>query len=170
MMWELISNIILIVSILTFVLFAGLGLYELIKTKSFKKLDPRYQWYPLPFVLMTIVYFLFTYVFILNTRPNGSGEVSFPSTHVMVVTTIFFVVTIILPKYIKNKRTRLCIEILMAIMISITAVGRVMSEMHWPSDVIAAIVFAFLFSETYYYIVQKTKIKKAEKKKALKNV
>ena len=163
MVWETITNIILILSIILILFFLGLGVYELIKKKSIKKVDPRLTWLPLPLALMTLTYFLFDKVWILNVRPNGSGEPSFPSTHVMVVTTIFFVVTIILPKYIKNKTTRLIIEIIMAIMISLTAVGRVMSGMHWVADVLGAIVFGFLFSEIYYYIVSNKKDKKKAK-------
>ena len=163
MVWETITNIILILSIILILFFLGLGVYELIKKRSIKKVDPRLTWLPLPLALMTLTYFLFDKVWILNVRPNGSGEPSFPSTHVMVVTTIFFVVTIILPKYIKNKTTRLIIEIIMAIMISLTAVGRVMSGMHWVADVLGAIVFGFLFSEIYYYIVSNKKDKKKAK-------
>lgn len=163
MVWEIITNIILILSIILIVFFLCMGVYELIKKGSIKKVDPRLTWLPLPLALMALTYLLFDKVWILNVRPNGSGEPSFPSTHVMVVTTIFFVVTIILPKYIKNKTTRLVLEIIMAIMISITAVGRVMSGMHWVADVLAAIVFSFLFSEIYYYIVNRKKDKKKAK-------
>lgn len=136
-----------------------LGLYQWITRKSIKKVDKQIRWMLLPVALMVITYFIF-YFFPVNTRPNGSGETSFPSTHTMIVATIFFVTTLILPKYIKSKTTRIILEILMFICISLTCTGRVLANLHWPIDVIGALAFAFIFSEIYYQITKKKKSKK----------
>ena len=160
MNWELITNIILILSILTLAVFAILGIYQWITRKSIKKIDKQLRWMPLPLVVMFIVYFIFDKLWIINTRPDGSGEPSFPSTHVMVVATIFFIATIALPKYIKSKTTRIILEILMFICISLTCTGRVLANKHWPIDVIASVLFAFVFSEIYYRLIEKKKVKK----------
>ena len=116
--WELITNIALILSILTLATFAGLGLYQWITRKSIKKVDKQLRWMPLSIALMVVVYLIFDKILpafniLINTRPNGTGEPSFPSTHVMIVATIFFITTPILPKYIKSKTTRIILEILM---------------------------------------------------------
>ena len=118
---------------------------------------------PLPLALMVITYFIFDKLLIVSVRPNGSGESSFPSTHSMVVATIFFMVTIILPKYVKSKKLRIVLELLMFIGISLTCTGRVLANLHWPLDVIGALVFAFIFTEIYYQIIKKKKTKKTEK-------
>ncbi|MBQ3476524.1 phosphatase PAP2 family protein [Candidatus Saccharibacteria bacterium] len=161
MQWDLITNIILISSLLTLATFAIVALVQWINRKSFMKIDRVLRWIPLPLALMTIVYFIFDKLIILNTRPDGSGEPSFPSTHVMVVTTIFFIVITILPKYIHSKVARVILDILMAILISLTCTGRVLANMHWPIDVFGGVAFAIIFTEIYY-IVAKTK--KKEKK------
>ena len=158
-MWEIITNITLILSILTLATFMVLGLYQWITRKSIKKVDKQIRWMLLPVALMVITYFIFEF-FPVNTRPNGSGESSFPSTHTMIVATIFFVTTLILPKYIKSKTTRIILEILMFICISLTCTGRVLANLHWPIDVIGALAFAFIFSEIYYQITKKKKSKK----------
>ena len=101
-MWELITNIILVLSILTLAAFVVLGIYQWVKRGSIKKVDQQILWIPLPMVLMTIVYFLFDKVWILNTRPIDPSVPSFPSSHVMVVATIFFIASMLLPKYIKS--------------------------------------------------------------------
>lgn len=163
MQWELITNVILITSIITLVVFAILGLYQWISRKSIKKVDRQLLWMPVPLILMVITYILFQYVFILNTRPNGSGESSFPSTHVMVVATIFFIAMMILPKYVKSKPMRIILDILMIVMISLTSVGRVAADMHWVLDVIGAVVFAFIFTEIYYLIIHRKKKKNAKR-------
>lgn len=162
MQWELITNVILITSIITLAVFVFLGLYQWISRKSIKKVDRQLLWMPVPLILMVITYLLFQYVFVLNTRPNGSGESSFPSTHVMVVATIFFIAMMILPKYVKSKPIRIILDVLMVVMISLTSVGRVAADMHWVLDVIGAVVFAFIFTEVYYLIIHRKKKKNAK--------
>ena len=156
-MWELITNIILAISILTIVIFAVLGLMQWIKRGGIEKVDQDIVWMWVPLVLMAITYFIFDKFIILATRPNGSGEPSWPSTHVMVVATIFFIVTIILPHYIKNKTVRVILEVLMVVGISLTCTGRIFANLHSLGDVIAGLVFAFIFSEIYYQIIKRSK-------------
>ena len=156
-MWELITNIILVLAILTLGAFIILGLYQWAKRRDFAKIDPEIAWMTVPTVLMAITYLIFDHVFILATRPNGSGEPSFPSTHVMVVATIFFVTTIILPHYVKNKTARIILELFMIVAISLTCTGRILSNMHSLGDVIGGLVFAFVFSEIYYQIIKRSK-------------
>lgn len=157
MQWELITNIILISSIITFGIFVIMGLCQLIMRKSFMKVDKEIRWMPLPLALMTIVYFVFDKLVILSTRPDGSGKSSFPSSHAMVATTIFFIVTLILPHYVKNGTIRVILEIIMVIAICLVCAGRVLAGKHSVIDVIAAIIFAFIFSEIYYLIIKKRK-------------
>ena len=157
MQWDLITNIILISSIITIGAFAVLGLYQWISRGSIAKVDRYLRWLPLPLVLMVITYLVFDHILIWNTRPDGSGEPSFPSSHVMVVTTIFFLVTLILPHYVKNKTLRIVLELLMLILISLTCTGRILAGKHWWSDVIGGVIFAFIFSEIYYLIIKRSK-------------
>lgn len=167
MVWELITNIILILSFITLLIFAIIGIVQWVKRGSFEKIDRRLRWMPLPLVLMAITYFIFDKLIILATRPNGSGEPSFPSTHVMVVATIFFLTSMNLPRYVKSKNARIILEVVMVILISLTCIGRVYSYMHSPIDVIFGLIFAFLFTEVYYRVLKKkkpTKAKKATKK------
>ena len=165
MQWDLITNIILIISIITLAIFCVLALYQWITRKSFKKIDKQLRWMILPVALVALTYLIFDKVLpffnvYLSTRPNGSGEPSFPSTHVMIVATIFFITTLVLPKYIKSRTTRIILEILMFIFIALTCTGRVLANMHWPIDVIGGVIFAFIFSEIYYQVIKKKKAKK----------
>ncbi|MBR3132196.1 S8 family serine peptidase [Candidatus Saccharibacteria bacterium] len=164
-MWDLVTNIILILSIVILAGFAGLASYQWFTRKSLKKIDKRLLWIPLPLVLLVITYFLFDKVWILNTRPDGSGEPSFPSTHVMVVSTVLFLVTMNLPKYVKDATTRIVIEVIIMALISLTCIGRVLAEKHWPIDVLGGLGFAFIFTEIYYYCIHHGKKKKAKKEK-----
>ena len=154
MKWDLITNIILIAAIIVLGLFVCLGLYQWITRKSFKKIDPELRWATVPIALMGITYLVFDHIFIWNTRPDGSGEPSFPSTHVMVVATIFAIIALALPKYLK-KSTYLTVDAVMLIFLIITAVGRVLANKHWPSDVIGGLIFAGIFTLIYYLIIRR---------------
>lgn len=160
MQWDLITNIILISSILTLGLFAILGASQLITRKSFKKVDRQLLYFPIPLVLMVLTYFLFEKLWIINLRPNGSGEPSFPSTHVMIVATIFFVTMVALPKYVKSKYLRILLSVLMAVLVFLTAIGRVLANMHWPIDVVGGIIFGLIFAEIYFMLIDFSSRKK----------
>jgi undecaprenyl-diphosphatase len=112
---------------------------------------------PIPLILMAVTYVVFDKFLVLNTRPDGSGEASFPSTHVMVVGTIFLLAAIALPRYIKSKATCAILDIIMLALFALTAYGRIAANMHWLSDVVAGAVFAAVFGLIYYLIIRKPK-------------
>ena len=157
MQWETITNIILISALITVAFFAALGLYQWVTRKSLKKVDKPLLAMLIPLVLMAITYFIFDKFLVLNIRPNGSGEPSFPSTHTMVVATIFLLTAIILPNYIKSKTTRVIMDIVMLLFIALVSVGRVLANMHWVSDVVGGLIFAVIFAVIYYLILRRTK-------------
>ena len=153
--WDLITNVILVAALAIFAVFVCLGLYQWIKRKSLKKVDKELLWTLLPLALMVAVYFIFDKILIWNTRPNGSGEPSFPSSHVMVVATILLLAMILLPKYIKSKATCAILDIAMLALIILVSVGRVLANMHWASDVIGGLAFAAIFAAIYYVVIKK---------------
>lgn len=153
--WDKATDVILIASIAIVAVFAILGLYQWITRKSLKKVDRELRWLPLPLALMAATYFVFDKFIVLNVRPNGSGESSFPSTHVMVVATVFLLAIVILPKYVKSKALRIILELTMVALIFLTGTGRILSNMHWPVDVLGGLAFAFIFTEIYYLIIKK---------------
>ena len=155
MNWDLITNIILISAIAVLALFACLGLYQWISRKSFLKIDSELRWATIPVILMAIIYFIFDKIFILNTRPDGSGEPSFPSSHVMCVATVFALTAIILPKYIKSQATVIFLDCLMLVLTILVSIGRVLANQHWTSDVIGALIFAAIFAAIYLLIIKK---------------
>ena len=155
MNWSKATDIALIAALATFAVFAVLGLYQWISRKSLKKVDKPLVKTLVPFALMAATYFVFDKILIWNTRPDGSGEPSFPSSHVMVVATIFALVAINLPRYIAKKPLRIVLYCIMAALTIFTAVGRVAADKHWISDVIGAFIFAGIFVAIYYLIARK---------------
>lgn len=157
MQWSKITDIILISSFTILAVFAILGLCQWIQRKSLKKVDKPLLAMLVPLALMAATYIIFDKLLILNTRPNGSGEPSFPSTHTMVVATIFFCVAIILPKYIKSKLARITLDFLMLALLILVCIGRVAANMHWISDVVGGLIFAAIFAVIYYLIIRRSK-------------
>lgn len=157
MQWSKITDIILIASFAILAVFAILGLCQWVQRKSLKKVDKPLLAVLAPLSLMAITYIIFDKFLILNTRPNGSGEPSFPSTHTMVVATIFFCVAIILPKYIKSKLACATLDLLMLTLLILVCIGRVAANMHWISDVVGGLIFAAIFAVIYYLIIRRSK-------------
>lgn len=155
MKWDLISDVILVASIASLAVFVFLGIYQLFACKSLLKVDRRLLWMIFPLLLMAITYIIFDKLFVLNVRPNGSGETSFPSTHVMVVATIFMLIAINLPYYIKSKAICILLDLAMLALLVLVCVGRVLSEMHWLSDVLGGLAFALIFAFIYYLIIRR---------------
>ena len=157
MQWSKITDIILIASIAVLGVFAILALCQWIQRKSLKKVDKSLLAMLIPLILMAATYFIFDKFLILNTRPNGSGEPSFPSTHTMVVATIFLCVAIVLPRYIKSKAAVITLDALMLILTILVCIGRVAANMHWVSDVAGGLIFATIFAVIYYLIIRRHK-------------
>ena len=155
MNWDLITDIILYTSFAVLGVFAFLGLYQWIKRKSLKKVDRELLAVFPPLILMSATYFIFDKIFILNTRPDGSGKPSFPSSHVMTATTIFAIIALMLPKYIKSKPLRIILDLIMATLLVLLPIGRVATGKHWTSDVIAGLIFAAIFIVIYYLIIRR---------------
>lgn len=161
MEWEKITDVILIAALAILGVFAILGLVEWIRRKSLKKVDKQLLGMIPSLALMAAAYFVFDKIFILNTRPNGSGEPSFPSTHAMVTATIFLMTMLALPKYIKNKPLCIILDIVMFALIILVSIGRIAANKHWVSDVIGGLIFAAIFAGVYLFII---KHKKKEQK------
>ena len=157
MQWSKITDIILIASIAVLGVFAILGLCQWIQRKSLKKVDKPLLAMLVPLIFMAATYIIFDKFLVLNTRPNGSGEPSFPSTHTMVVATIFLCVALILPRYIKSKAAIITLDILMLALTILVCIGRVAANMHWISDVIGGLIFAVIFAVIYYLIIRRYK-------------
>lgn len=155
MNWDKATDIMVYAAIATIGIFAIMGLYQWITRKSLKKVDKAIWLLLVPLALMVIVYFLFDHVFIWNTRPDGSGEASFPSTHTMITATVFFCTAIALPRYIKQKSLVAFLDLVMLVFVVLVPVGRVIANKHWISDCIGGLIFAAIFAAIYFVLVKK---------------
>ena len=165
MNWDKASDIMVYSAIATAGIFAVMAIYQWITRKSFKKIDKTLLALIAPAALLLITYILFDFIFIWNTRPDGSGEPSFPSTHTMITATVFFCTAIALPRYIKQKSLIIFLDLVMLSFVILVPVGRVLANKHWVSDCIGGLIFSAIFAGVYFFLVQKlTKDTKNTKK------
>ena len=129
-------------AILTAAAFAVLGVIQLIKRKSLKKVDKKLYVLAGLYVLMAIVYLFFELVRV-NYRPaleDGVAKASFPSSHTLLVTVIMGSAILLLEDYISNYKLRTALQIVCAVIVCFTACGRLVSGVHWYTDIVAALL------------------------------
>lgn len=137
-----ITDILLYSSFLTVASFGGVGLYQLIKRKSFKKVDSVLYLLLGAYVTTVILYFGLDLCKI-NYAPLLKGEIktSFPSTHVYICLTYYILGLITLLYYCKfNKLIVTCLIGLVGVVCVSITVLRIYSGCHWMSDIIGSLL------------------------------
>jgi len=139
-----ITEILGMIALLIVGVYAVIGLMQLIKGKSLKKVDSKIISLGILYVLLGIVYVLFEKV-IINYRPviiDGELEASFPSSHTMLAICICISSIIVNKDYIKNKKYLKLTNIGLLILMSLIVVGRFVSGVHWFSDIVGGIIIS----------------------------
>ena len=125
--------------------FAVLGLFQLIKRKSIKKVDSRILLLGVFYVTVLAVYVFFEVV-VVNYRPiilSESLEASFPSSHVMFVNCIMSTAMLQFHYYLRERKVWLWIsDIVSALIMLATVIGRLISGVHWFTDIVAGILLS----------------------------
>lgn len=118
--------------------FAILGLVQWIKRRSLLKVD-RSLLVLGGFYVVVLAAYLFFEIVVINYRPvllGGYLEASYPSSTTMLVMCVMPAAMMQLHERIKNHVFRRCVMILIAAFIAFMVVGRLMSGVHWLSDII----------------------------------
>ncbi|MBE6903055.1 MAG: phosphatase PAP2 family protein [Ruminococcaceae bacterium] len=149
--------------------FAAFGLIQWIKRKSLLKVD--YSIFVLgAFYIATITAYLFFESFVVNYRPiliDGFLEASYPSSTTLLVMCVMPTAVMQLNGRIKNKTARKCITIAITAFIAFMVVGRLISGVHWLSDIIGGILLSTGLVNLYRHIA-KGNVKKAQNAKTSK--
>ena len=118
--------------------FALLGLVQWIKRKSLLKVD-RSLLVLGGFYVVVLAAYLFFEIVVINYRPvllGGYLEASYPSSTTMLVMCVMPTAMMQLHARIKNDVFRRCVMISIAVFIVFMVIGRLVSGVHWLSDII----------------------------------
>ena len=167
MFWYYLTEGIGVLAILTAVAFAALGAYQLIKRKSFLKVDKTILALGGLYVIVIILYVLFEKA-VVNYRPvimpgETEPEASFPSTHTMLIFVIFGSAAVALKRYLKNRKAYLISAAVCIGLIALTVVGRLLSGVHWFTDIIGGILISAALVCLFDQINSMIDVKKAKR-------
>ena len=131
--------------------FAVLGLAQCIKRKGLLKVDRSIIALGGFYIIVMAVYILFEIV-VINYRPvliGGYLEASYPSSTTMLVMCVMPTAIMQLRARIKNGVFRRCVMLAIAVFIAFMVIGRLVSGVHWLSDIIGGALFSAGLVTTY---------------------
>lgn len=142
-----------------------IGLKQLIKRKSLLKVDKEIYILALFYILVVGVYVFFE-KFIVNYRPiliDGVLEASYPSSHTLMSICLCGSSIIINKKLFKNKLGDIE-NILSVILILLIVAGRIISGVHWFTDILGGIIISSALLVIFYSIISSIKPKSIKPK------
>ena len=155
MLWYEITDWLGVAAVITAFGFAMAGFVQLIKRRSLLKVDRSILALGGLYIIVIGLYVLFE-IAVVNYRPiimpdSTHPEASFPSSHTMLVYVIMGSAVMLFGRYIRGKVLCRGLQILCAIIIGITVIGRLISGVHWFTDIVGGILISAallaLFSE-----------------------
>ncbi|MCP1101730.1 membrane-associated phospholipid phosphatase [Aequitasia blattaphilus] len=151
LMWYHITDWLGIVALITAFGFACLGTVQLIKRRGIGKVDKDIIALGIFYGAVIGVYIFFE-KWIVNYRPilmNGHLEASYPSSHTMIVFCIMSTAKMQFHIRVKNKKVRKILEILAIALILITIIGRLISGVHWFTDILGGVLLSLFLCKLY---------------------
>jgi len=154
MFWYYLTQVLGFLAIAIVVLFAVIGVLQLIKRRDIRKVDQCILSAGVLYAVMFVFYVIFEKV-VINYRPvimpdETAPEASFPSSHTMLFCVVIGSVMALLPQYIDDKHSGKIIRIVCAVLMALAVFGRLICGVHWLTDIVggvllsAALVMVFL--------------------------
>ncbi len=135
--------------------FGVLGFVQLIKRKSILKVDRDILFLGVYYVIVILCYFVFETIPI-NYRPvliNGKMEVSYPSSTTLLVLAVMPTLVFQINKRLKRKNVKSVINTLSVLFSAFMVVGRLVSGVHWFTDIVGSVLLSFSLFFVYKSVV-----------------
>lgn len=159
-----VTNVMTYAYLIVPVIFGGIAIYQWIKRKSLKEVD--WQLYAFIFVsiIMIIFYVLFEFL-IVNYRPvliDGKPEASYPSSTMLMTTTLGGMAIMEIKRLVANKNLRITLQSILAVVSLVLMVGRSISGAHWLSDLIGGLILGSSLVMLYVTLISWIDVKKGK--------
>ena len=162
-LWYSVSSIFGYLSIASAGIFVLLGAVQMLKRKSPLKVDKKL--YALAgLYAVTVFFYVFFEIVIINYRPIIEAgaehvEASFPSSHTMLTCVIMGGAFVLIGKYIKNRGLCTALRCFAVAVAVITVVGRLLSGVHWFTDIIGGVLISLALVTIFSAVCDKIKEK-----------
>lgn len=145
MMWYCLTEVLGIVALLFAFGFAVVGFCQLVNRKSLLRMD-RYLLVLGCFYLLVIFFYFFFEQFPVNVRPvmmAGALESSYPSSHTLFVVCIMATAPLVFRRICSQRRILYRgVDMLSVFLIVLTVVGRLLSGVHWFTDIVGGLLLS----------------------------
>ena len=124
--------------------FAVLGLVQLIKRKSIRKVDSSILILGVFYILVFSAYVFFEF-HVINRRPvliNGILEASYPSSTTMLAMCVLPTAMTQFHRLIKNIKVRKAVNALCGLFTAFMVIGRLICGVHWFTDIFGGLIFS----------------------------
>ena len=139
------------------IVFFIFGLIQLLKRKSFLKVD--FDIYLLGFFYLLLFFiYLFFEIFIINFRPiliEGLLEASYPSSTTLLVITSIGLTIIQNNLRNKNLKFKTFIKVFLYFYMFFMIFCRFISGVHWFTDILGGLFLSISLISLYYYLIKK---------------
>lgn len=164
----ILTNILGYLAILVCLFFGFIGRMQLFNGKSLKKVDRNVIALGGLYIVVILLYIIFEKAAI-NYRPvimpgETELEASFPSSHTMLALTVFCSTPPVLRKYVKDKQIRKIINIVLYVLAGLMVIGRLISGVHWFTDILASIFISATLLYAFYIVLDLIRPKKKIRK------
>ena len=128
------------------------GCLQLKVRKSLAKVDKKIILIGIFYILVGATYIFFEKI-VINYRPvlmDGELEASFPSSHTMLAICVCGSSMLMSKYYIKDKKINDITTIITGVLMIILVVGRFLSGVHWPTDILGGILISGFLLSLFY--------------------
>lgn len=156
--WYEVTEILGYIIIASFVIgFGALGIYQLVKRKKLSLVD--YQIFVLIgfCVVLALIYVFFELV-VINYRPillthEVELEASYPSSHTLLALCLVSSSLIAISSISKSKKLVYLFDGIGIILIAVMVIGRILSGVHWFSDILGAIILSSGLLSLFEFVI-----------------
>ena len=155
MIWYDITNILGILALLIAAFFGVVGVIQLVTRKSLLKVDRDIIILGCFYVMVIVCYVLFDH-FAINYRPvmlEDTLEASYPSSHTMLAVCVMSTAICQLKWKMRDEHVSRIVQGVLAVLIVLTVVGRMISGVHWFTEIIGGVLLSAFLVSLYVWFV-----------------